>query len=69
MDEDEKTEHLIVKIPPNDKADREMAQMAQVDRREIHFYTEALPQLEVCQQIPDEIIIMLIISEKLMSLD
>lgn len=23
-----------------------MAQMAQVDRREIHFYTEALPQLE-----------------------
>jgi hypothetical protein len=25
-----------------------MAQLAQVDRREIHFYTEALPQLEVC---------------------
>lgn len=45
--EEEKTENLLVKIPPNDKADREMAQMAQVDRREIHFYTEALPQLEV----------------------
>lgn len=45
--EEEKTENWIVKIPPNDKADREMAQMAQVDKREIHFYTEALPELEV----------------------
>jgi len=44
--DEEKTENWIVKIPPNDKADREMAQMAQVDKREIHFYTEALPELE-----------------------
>lgn len=36
-----------MKIPPNDKTDRQMAQMAQVDKREIHFYTEALPELEV----------------------
>ncbi|ODN02303.1 hypothetical protein Ocin01_04386 [Orchesella cincta] len=44
--DEEKTENWIVKIPPNDRADREMAQMAQVDKREIHFYTEALPELE-----------------------
>ncbi|CAG7834657.1 unnamed protein product [Allacma fusca] len=44
--EEEKTENLIVKIPPNDKSDREMAQMAQVDKREIHFYTEAAIDLQ-----------------------
>ena len=46
---EEKTEHLIVKIPPNDLADREMAHLAQVDKREIHFYTEALIQMQVSQ--------------------
>lgn len=46
-DDEVKTENWIVKIPPNDKTDRQMAQMAQVDKREIHFYTEALPELEV----------------------
>jgi hypothetical protein len=44
--EDDKTENLIVKIPPNDLNDREMAHLAQVDKREIHFYTEARVHLE-----------------------
>lgn len=50
--DDEKTENWIVKIPPNDTSDRRVAQTAQVDKREIHFYTEALPEIEVINKIP-----------------